>query len=132
MFNLVKEVGFINENPLERLDLSNYKKENKLERYLSVLERNSIKEYCLNNNCQDLLDYIEFALETGLRLAEHLNLTWKNIDFTKQEIYIAETKTGASRTIPPTPLAYSILEKSKNLTKQFSLSKGILGYKYMR
>jgi len=79
-----------------------------------------------------LLDYIEFVVETGLRLGKQLNLTWNNIDFAKQEIYVAETNPDISRTLPLTSKAYSILESRKNLAKPFSLTKGILGYKYSK
>ncbi|MGV3278743.1 tyrosine-type recombinase/integrase [Rickettsiales bacterium LUAb2] len=130
IFNEAKKIGLINENPIKDLDLSNYSKINKRERYLTQEERKQIQEYCLNHNKQELLDYIEFAIETGLRLGEQLNLAWDRVYFDKKEIYIIETKTDKNRTIPLTPLANNILKNRNNLPQPFNLSKGILGYKY--
>lgn len=110
ILNEVKKTGFINENPFTDLDLSSYKKSNKKERFLNLNERQIIQEYCLQNHKQDLLNYIEFAIETGLRQGEQLNLEWNRVNFAKKEIYITDTKTDENRMIPLTPLAYTILQ----------------------
>lgn len=131
IFNEVKKIGFINENPFKGLDLSTYKKDNGRMRYLSYDERIKIKLYYKQNNKNDLLDYIEFAIETGLRQGEQLNLEWDRVDFIKKEIYIIETKTNVNRTIPLTNLAYNILQKRKHLKKPFVLSKNTLNSRYV-
>ena len=132
LFNEVKKVGFVNENPIEELDLSIYKKHNKRERFLSKEERLLL----FNNADNDLRDYIEFAVETGLRKEEQLSLKWNNFTFNKDFSTIKYYSTKVSRNIETllSPVAVNILQRrlKQELMSPFPLTKGILHYKWQK
>jgi integrase len=58
--------------------------------------------------------YIEkivvFAIETGMRRGEILNLCWDQVDLKRRSVTILESKNGYSRTIPITQLAAFTLQ----------------------
>jgi integrase len=58
--------------------------------------------------------YIEkivvFAIETGMRRGEILNLCWDQVDLKRRSVTILESKNGHSRTIPITQLAAFTLQ----------------------
>ena len=43
---------------------------------------------------------LDVALHTGMRLSEQFTLSWDQVDLTRREITLDETKNGSSRTIP--------------------------------
>ena len=54
---------------------------------------------------------IEFAIETGMRRSEILNLTWSDVDLTKGFAYLFDTKNGSDRRVPLTKYCREILSK---------------------
>lgn len=71
--------------------------------------------------CKEL-DYelylvVLFALTTGARKSEILNLTWKNADLENKAIYFLNTKNGDDRTIPIPDILYSELKAFKEQNK---------------
>jgi integrase len=48
----------------------------------------------------DTADIFEIGLNTGMRGGETVKLTWPQIDFMGDEIYLGETKNGDSRFVP--------------------------------
>jgi integrase len=46
------------------------------------------------------LPELAVSLGTGMRLSEQYSLTWEQIDFTRKEIDLEQTKNGSARTIP--------------------------------
>ncbi|MGV3278241.1 tyrosine-type recombinase/integrase [Rickettsiales bacterium LUAb2] len=126
------KIGFIKENPITQIDLTSYKIDNKKERHLSKEERLQIKEHCIKYMQLDILDYIEFAVETGLRVMEQLKLTWDRINLNDKDIYITETKNKKNRTVPLTPLALQILLTRKSLNRPFPIPKDTLYSKWTK
>jgi integrase len=53
---------------------------------------------------------VVFAIETGMRRGEILNLCWDQVDLKRRSVSILESKNGHSRTIPITQLAASTLQ----------------------
>lgn len=51
-----------------------------------------------------------FALETGMRRGELVNIRWDQIDTTKRTLHIPVTKNGHPRTIPLSSTALDILK----------------------
>jgi len=49
---------------------------------------------------EDIQALVSFALFTGMRQAEILNLRWEHIDFTNGVIHVLKTKSGDPREIP--------------------------------
>lgn len=58
-----------------------------------------------------------FALTTGARKSEIINLTWKNADLENKAIYFLNTKNGDDRTIPIPDILYSELKAFKEKNK---------------
>ncbi len=54
-----------------------------------------------------------FALSTGARRGEILNLKWKDLNVERQTVTFRETKNGETRTIPLTPLLVNCLLEEK-------------------
>lgn len=57
-----------------------------------------------------LQDIVVFALNTGARMGEILELTWKEADLSREVVVIRQGKTGHMKTIPLTPTAFGILK----------------------
>jgi integrase len=58
---------------------------------------------------QPAVPLLRFAVETGMRRAELLSVTWSQVDFGKRTLHIPETKNGHPRTIPSSKEATAIL-----------------------
>ncbi|ULA63173.1 MAG: hypothetical protein LZF86_100171 [Nitrospira sp.] len=58
-----------------------------------------------------LRDFVEFAVETGLRLGEILTLQWPHVDWHQGTLTVAAatTKNGLPRTIPLSDRALAVL-----------------------
>ena len=52
-----------------------------------------------------------FAIHTGMRLGEMLNLPWKNVFIERKEILVQNTKSGNDRIIPLNEVALGILQE---------------------
>ena len=60
-----------------------------------------------------LAEIVTFALHTGARMGEILELTWSGVDLFRKVVVIHQGKTGQTKTIPLTPTALELL-KGKN------------------
>ena len=94
-------------NPLDNLLIGG--KDQPRERRLKPGELDQLKQsmgLCRN----PIIRPVElFALETGMRRSEILNLTWDCVDFPNRALTIRGAKNGYSRTIPLTRAAVEIL-----------------------
>lgn len=110
MFNLAIENEWLNKNPCKYV--KKLRVDNKIERYLTPEE-----EIRLLNACKGRYSYLKpiiiFALNTGMRKGEILNLTWKCVDFQNNKIILLETKNGKKREVPINSVLLSLLEKMK-------------------
>jgi len=75
----------------------------------------------LLNTCQQI-DYelylcVLFAITTGARKGEILNLTWGNTDLENKAIYFLDTKNGEDRTIPIPDILFNELKNYKDKSK---------------
>jgi len=52
---------------------------------------------------------IRFAIETGMRRGEIAAMTWDNVNLKKKVVYVPESKTGESRSVPLSPEGIRIL-----------------------
>ncbi|MGA7324561.1 MAG: site-specific integrase [Rhodomicrobium sp.] len=57
-----------------------------------------------------ILPIILFAIETGMRLGEIVNMQWDHLDLKNRMLLIPETKNGTPRKIPLTRKAQEVLE----------------------
>ena len=95
MFNLAIEEGYLEENPARKVK-SFSEKDNLKERILTHVEEEKLMANCSGT----LKSIIAVALNTGMRRAEILNLTWNQVDFQAKRIKVVKTKSGKPRFIP--------------------------------
>ncbi len=81
-------------NPAARV--KKFREPNAKERILTIVET----ERMLAEASEDLRPVLVVALNTGMRKSEILSLRWKDVDFVKGFIHIADSKSGRSRDIP--------------------------------
>ena len=105
----VDEYEIIKTNPMIGAKLK-LKENEPRKRWLKELEeRQSLLQACKNAD-YELYLCVLFALTTGARKSEILNLTWKNTDLENKAIYYLETKNGEDRTIPMPEILYEELK----------------------
>ncbi len=137
-FNLALKWKFINENPCK--DIKQFRID---EKELLCFSEQEIK--LLINSIEDLrvMRIVKFALYTGCRISEIVNLEWRDIDYKERVIMIRNkegfnTKSGKSRKIPLTNNLLEIIselqnEKSKIVNLNFDyLFTQCTGIKYNR
>lgn len=108
-FNLaMREWEWCHQNPVMRVSME--KENNKRDRWLSEEEENRLLASC----APWLHDLVTFALHTGMRMGEILELTWRGVDVTRRTVTVMRSKNGERRTIPVNETVLGVLkEKSK-------------------
>ena len=109
-FNMaIKEWEWVKDNPVSRV-----KKErlhNTIERWLTSEE----EEKLMKASAAWLQEIIVFAIHTGLRLSELLNLKWHQIDLDRGTLTIYEQKNRGVDTLPLSITARTLLERKSGL-----------------
>lgn len=95
------------ENPLAKVRKP--KAPDARERRLEAGELELILQACQDSRNDWLRPGILFAIETGMRRGELLNIRWRHIDHTNSTLIIPETKNGHARCIPLSDRALSVL-----------------------
>jgi excisionase family DNA binding protein len=95
MFNLAIEEGYMEGNPARKVKMFS-EAENLKERILTDGEERLLLDGC----CEHMRDLVTFALNTGMRLGEILNLKWANVDMKSGTIKVEFTKSGKTRIVP--------------------------------
>jgi integrase len=109
-FNLAcsEEYGWFKSNPVS--SIKQEKGVTKRDRWIGKEE----EDILLSNSPSWLREIILFALNTGMRRGEILNLSWKAVDLPRRTITVMESKNGEKRTIPMNETVYALLkEKGK-------------------
>jgi integrase len=100
----LKEWGWCKSNPFSMVKME--KENNARDRILSYEE----EERLLNVCPKWLNDIVTFALNTGARMGEILELAWKDVDLFRRVVVIYQGKTGHTKTMPLTLTALEILK----------------------
>lgn len=108
-FNLaVREWEWCRENPVSKVSME--RENNKRDRWLSIEEEAPLLQGC----APWLHQLVIFALHTGMRMGEILELTWRGVDFSRRTVMVVRSKNGERRTIPVNETVLSVLkQKSK-------------------
>ena len=111
-FNICqKEWNWIKENPVRKISRP---KENKArERYLEKEEIALLLEACRKSKSPHLYPITLFALATGARKGEIMNLTWQDIDFSRSTAIFRNTKNGTDRTVHLSPSILNCLQEEQ-------------------
>ncbi len=103
-FNVaMREWEWCRENPMHRVSLEQVR--NEVDRWLTANE----EERLFAASSLWLQEIIRFALNTGMRQGEILNLQWQDVDFTRGTLMVMKSKNGTRRTIPLNSTAYELL-----------------------
>lgn len=106
MFNKAIDWNYLNENPLTKIKLFT-EKDNVRGKVLSEEEEARLLSACPPH----LKSILIFALNTGMRLGEILNLQWNRIDFEARRIRIEKTKSGKTRFVPINDVLFDELNR---------------------
>lgn len=90
----VREWEWLERSPFEKVRIERVN--NRIERWLAKEEENIL----LDASLPWLRDIIIFALNTGMRQSEILNLKWTEVDLFRRIVVALETKNKEKRTIP--------------------------------
>ncbi len=105
----VNEWNWLKENPLSKI--SKFKESRPQERFLTKDEIEKLLAICKTSKSPHLYAVTLFAICSGARKGEILNLKWKDVDFERQTATFRETKNGETRTIPlSAPLVTCLLD----------------------
>jgi integrase len=96
IFNLAVHLGLADFNPCSRV--SKFKLQNQRYRYLLPDEEPALLAQCTGNR-KHLAAMIPFAIATGARKSEQLNLKVRQVDFFRNLIVFDKTKSGRSRVV---------------------------------
>jgi integrase len=103
-----KEWGYpLTDNPVGLV--SKPKLRNARTRRLRAGEWQSLEAAMKTNRNPLVRPVVRFAVQTGMRRGEILNVRWRDVDLDAATLFIPQTKTGVPRTIPLTPSAKDIL-----------------------
>src|SRR5579862_44484 len=112
----VKEWNWLKENPVSKI--SRYKEGKPRERFLTKDEIETLLTICKASKSPYLYAVTLFAICSGARKGEILNLKWKDLDFKRCTATFRETKNGETRTIPlSSPIVNCLLDERKKRTR---------------
>ena len=117
----VKEWEWVAENPVQKV--SKEKVRNLIERWLTVEEERRL----VAASPTWLQEIIIFAINTGFRQSEILNLQWCNVDLFRRTITLLEQKNGGRDTLPVNAKTLEVLKaraKVRSLKTEYVFSNG--------
>ena len=120
MFNVARrEWKWTKENPVADLSFAVGNK-NARDRWLTIEEEKKLLE-CSTNPVW-LRTLLVFALHTGMRRGEILDLLWKDVDFFRKLVTVVKSKNGEKRGIPMSQTLYTTL---KGMSKIVDISSRV-------
>ncbi len=109
-FNLaVREWEWCRENPVSKVSME--RENNQRDRWLSVEEEARLLQGC----APWLQELVTFALHTGMRMGEILELTWRGVDVSRRTVTVFRSKNGERRTIPVNQTVLFVLKEKATL-----------------
>ena len=110
-FNVaMREWEWCRENPMHRVSMEPVR--NEVDRWLTADE----EERLLASSSPWLREMMGFALHTGMRQGEILNLQWQDVDFARGILMVMKSKNGTRRTIPLNATVYELLAAKQATT----------------
>jgi integrase len=95
------------DNPVKRVKKP--KVSNERVRFLDDDERQRFLTVCQASNNKQLYPCVILAMSTGMRQAELMNLTWKDVNLKAGFLILNETKNGEKRRVPLSGLGLDLL-----------------------
>ena len=103
----VREWGWLEDSPMRKV--AKPREPRGRVRFLDEQELNRLLQVCKESTNPWLYPSVMLAVSTGMRYGELINLTWADIDFTRNRIVLHETKNGERRAVPIAGQAYDLL-----------------------
>jgi len=100
----VREWEWCRENPVSRVSME--REHNQRDRWLSSEEETRLLRHC----APWLHDLVTFALHTGMRMGEIVDLTWRGVDVHRRTVTVFRSKNGERRTIPVNDTVLAVLK----------------------
>lgn len=114
-FNLaIKEWEWTTVNPVQKVKIPN--PHNEIDRWLTFEEQERLLKAC--HDRQWLKEVIVFALNTGMRQGEIVNLMWSDVDLFRKTAILHKTKNKEKRTVP---LNQTVIDMLKDKSKVVSI-----------
>lgn len=105
-FNIaIREWEWVKENPVKKVKKERVR--NAIERWLTCEE----EERLVRVSAKWLREIIIFAIHTGMRQSEILDLKWSNVDMLRRTIIISEQKNGGIDSLPLNETAIGVLRE---------------------
>lgn len=101
-------------NPLDKVSMP--KVDNQKNEFLSQEESARLFKVLETWPCKDTVDFVKFAMFTGLRRGELMKLQWKDVDFDRGLVTLRNPKGGKTTTLPISQTALDILRGRLNET----------------
>ena len=101
--------GWLGKNPMDGVERVT-KLRNERTRYLSDDERGRLLDACRNSPNRQLYPIVVFALSTGCRKGEIVNLTLPDVDLSRGIAILRDTKNGDTRSVPVVGHLAEVLE----------------------
>lgn len=102
LFKFAKQWGWTGHSPVDGVNKITRLKNERV-RYLSDEERKDLLKACEASENKQLYPIVVFALSTGARKGEIMNLTLADIDLARNRAILRETKNGETRGVPIAP-----------------------------
>ncbi len=103
----VNEWGWVEHNPVSKVKRP--KEPRGRVRFLDEDERSRLLDTCLASSSESLYPIVVLAISTGMRQGEILNLKWKDIDLSRSQLVLHETKNDERRAVPIVGLAHQVV-----------------------
>lgn len=114
LFKYAKQWNWTGQSPVDGVNKIT-KLKNERVRYLTEEERADLLEACKDSDSKQLYPIVVFALSTGARKGEIMNLTLADLDLARNQATLRETKNGETRSVPIVPhLRTLLLKEIKN------------------
>lgn len=111
-FNIaMREWEWCRENPMHRVSLEQVR--NEVDRWLTAEE----EERLMAASSPWLREIMVFALNTGMRQGEILNLQWQDVDFARGTLIVMKSKNGTRRTIPLNTKVFDLLAAKQSTSE---------------
>jgi len=111
----IREWGLVSDNPVKRVTKDRVS--NSIERWLTLEEEKKL----MGASPKWLQDIIVFAINTGMRQSEILDLKWSQVDMKRKTLTISEQK---NRCVDTLPLNEKVMKLLQERQKMFSDSDG--------
>jgi integrase len=123
ILSMAHDNGLIVENPARRV--RPLRDDNERIRYLTLDEQERLLAVMVGRFASSIKPIFIFAVNTGMRRGEILNLRWSDISWERNVIVVRKTKSGRDRTVPINRLVSDVLNaqfQSISSGKVFSIS----------